>query len=156
MPVAWEVFIRLLLRRRRPLWLHLARTTGTASAALAAHHLVELLLLVSVEDGLDLARGRLPDLHHLGAAIVLRQRGIVAEGLHLLGFVFEDGLDLLLLRFSQVELLAHALQTLVSGRRLPLAPAPPAARPRALRRKHWGPARQHRENHVCDEYVFLH
>src|SRR3974390_3306515 len=144
MPVAWEVFIRLLLRRLRPLWLHLARTTGTASAALAAHHLVELLLLVSVEDGLDLARGRLPDLHHLGAAIVLRQRGIVAEGLHLLGFVFEDGLDLLLLRVGQVELLGQALQPLVSSRRLPLPASPRAALLLARLRKHYGSARQHR------------
>ena len=63
-----------------------------------AHHLFILLLLIGAQDGLNLAGRFLPNLHHLGPAIILRERGILTKGLHLLGFVFQDGLDLLLLR----------------------------------------------------------
>src|SRR5271167_1699812 len=78
------------------------RPAGTAYATLVAHHLVVLLLLVGVEDGLDLAGGLLPDLHHLASAIVLGKRRIFPQGLYLLGFVFENRLDLLLLVSAEI------------------------------------------------------
>src|ERR1035441_10068159 len=74
---AWLGRVTLLLRRRSlslALRLHLSRSARTASAM--AHHLVILLLLVGVQDGLDLARRVLANRHHLGHAVLLRKRSI--------------------------------------------------------------------------------
>jgi hypothetical protein len=103
-----DLLLRRLSRRRCLAW-----TTRAASLALPVRHLLELLLLVGVQDRFDLGGELLPNLRHLGPTVLLRQRSIFAQRLHLRGFVFKERLDLLLLSVAQVQLFAHAIQALV-------------------------------------------
>ncbi len=101
-----------------------------SSAALVAHHLFKLGLLIGVQNGFDLAGRCLADLLYFRHPVLLRQRGVTTQLLHLLRFAFQDGLDLRLLLASEVELLGHALQPLFGRRRLPV----PAIRATTLSR----------------------
>jgi len=121
-----EVLSEALLR----MWLILRRilTLPHGSAVtLVTHHLLILALLISVQDWLHLAHRTLPDLPYLAHSVRLRQRAVLAQGLHLLLFAFEDRLDLLLLVAGQVQLLGHHLEPLVGGHGLPLAVTPLSA-----------------------------
>jgi len=85
------------------------RATGAATHALLLHG-IEFLLLVVGQDSLDAVVGAFGDGAHLGAAIFLRERLILEEGLHLLLPLDEEGLDLCLLVGSQAEFAGESLK----------------------------------------------
>ena len=95
-----------------------------------------LLLLIGIQYGVDLRASVCPDLFHLRHPVLLRQRRVRTQALHLRRFVFQDRLDLLLLIVTQVQRLGHSLQSLIDCRHLATA-APLARRPEgpALARK---------------------
>jgi hypothetical protein len=70
-------------------------------------HLFELLFLVVAQQRLDLAVRVLHDGLHLGAAILLVERVVGAQSLHLLEAVSEDGLDLRHLIAGEAEPLSQ-------------------------------------------------
>ena len=70
-------------------------------------HLFELLFLVVAQERLDLAVRVLHDGLHLGVAILLVERVVGAQSLHLLEAVSEDGLDLRHLIAGEAEPLSQ-------------------------------------------------
>ena len=70
-------------------------------------HLLELLLLRVIQDRFDLAVRILHDGPHLGVAILLAERSIGAQGLHLLLASREDGRNLRHLVARQVQPLSQ-------------------------------------------------
>src|SRR5579863_7661416 len=66
-------------------------------------HGFELLLLLVVQEGFDLALGVLTDRLHLRATVLIRQGLILEEGLHSLLAVDEQRLDLALLIRRETE-----------------------------------------------------
>jgi hypothetical protein len=104
------------LRLRRAL---LAFTSPTMTSTFLLHGF-ELLLLLVVQEGFDLALGVLTDRLHLRATVLIRQGLILEEGLHSLLAVDEQRLDLALLIRRETEgpgqvlklaIRAHALGT---------------------------------------------
>lgn len=88
----------------------------TFAATVAAHvlvHLIELLFLLIVENGFDAVVGAFRDRVHLSAAILLRDRLVLEESLHLLIPVDEQRLDLGLLIGSEGEGVGQMLKLAV-------------------------------------------
>jgi hypothetical protein len=77
-------------------------------------HLLELLFLRVAQQGLNLAVRILHEGLDLGVAIFLAERGVGAQGLHLLQAVGEDGLDLRHLIAGEAELLPE-MRGLLAG-----------------------------------------
>ena len=87
-------------------------------------HLVEILLLVVVQHALDLSVGALPNLLHLAEPVLAGQRRIIANPVHLLALVLEDGFQFRLLVIAQVQLLAQMLELIVHRRHVTVAHMP--------------------------------
>src|SRR3954468_10941337 len=75
------------------------------SAALL-HHFFELLLLGVIQHSFDLVLAVLHDCMRLGPAVLLRERTVTAQRLHLLSAILQHGLDLCYLLVGQIEFLA--------------------------------------------------
>src|SRR5579864_2808650 len=73
------------------------------SVLTSAMHRLELLLLVGGENRLDLAHRAFMNPLHLRASILLRQRRILAHGLHLLHGIFKDRFNFGFLVVSKIE-----------------------------------------------------
>src|SRR5438270_9963773 len=124
----WTVVEKVKARPRRsaPGVTLLLVGVGTALAVTLAHalfhallmllgHCVELLLLIRIEHLADLARGGLMQFDHLGAAVLLRKRTLLPQGLELLLLVLENGFNLGLLVGGEVERLGHVLQAAIDA-----------------------------------------
>ena len=75
-------------------------------------HLVPLLLLIRIEKGADLGVGRLMNVHHFAVTILLRQRAILVQALHLRVFGFENALYFGLLIRCKFEFVGQLLSAL--------------------------------------------
>jgi hypothetical protein len=78
-------------------------------------HLVKLLLLIVVQECFDLRSTTLVNALHLAEPVLAGQRRVIANLLHLLTLVFEDGFQLCLLVVAQAQFLSHVLNLIVDA-----------------------------------------
>ena len=97
-------------------------------------HLVESLLLIFGENGLDLSVGILMDFSHLAELVLPCDGRIVAERLHLCVLVFENSLYFCLLVVTEIQLLGKVLELFVHTGHLMMSAHSMTTRFRALRR----------------------
>ena len=132
-------------RRRGIRRLIRGRTVRAAIATMAAppvpsragtRHGIELLLLFRSEQGANLRFRLLPQRHHLGEPVFLRQRRVVPQRLALRSVFLKDGFDLGRLFCSEAQRRLHALELLARVARAPSRTAlvVPLAGRRRLRR----------------------
>ena len=76
----------------------------------ARHHLFVLVLLIGIQHRLDLTGGHVADREHLVPPVLSRKRGVLMQGIQLLGLILQDRTYLLLLVVRQVERLSQTLQ----------------------------------------------